>query len=112
MPLLTSAVSAMQYYRVAMILCNSGNKEEHAAEVCGLAISDGSDPVMVNSYGPICFSMSNVDSFTEADRAGARWLRAGEQRREIVSRLLCTQKKTGWSVQEIIDRLEREWLNA
>ena len=55
------AVAAMQYWHVAQILVtqdhgSAAELEAHARVICGLAMSADSDPVMVNSYGPICYS--------------------------------------------------------
>ncbi|OAL34976.1 hypothetical protein AYO20_05691 [Fonsecaea nubica] len=69
--------------------------EAHARTICGMAFSANSDPVVVNSYGPICYS--------------AQWLSRDDARRELVNRLLDSQKRTGWPVQHIIKKLNRNW---
>ncbi|KIW93781.1 uncharacterized protein Z519_05096 [Cladophialophora bantiana CBS 173.52] len=93
-------VAAMQYWHVAQILLglNSGNTvnfEAHARSICGMAFSAYSDPVIVNSYGPICYS--------------AQWLSRDDSRRELVDRLLDSQKRTGWPVENIIKKLKLCW---
>ncbi|OAL26837.1 hypothetical protein AYO22_04004 [Fonsecaea multimorphosa] len=93
-------VAAIQYWHVAQILLglNTGSEvdfEDHARTICGMAFSANSDPVVVNSYGPICYS--------------AQWLSGDEARREVVNHLLSSQKRTGWPVQAIIKKLKQSW---
>jgi hypothetical protein len=54
----------MQYWHVAKILLAAVTAEDvdfeaHARAICGIAFSASSDPVVVNSYGPICYSRSS-----------------------------------------------------
>ncbi|OQV08298.1 Fungal specific transcription factor domain-containing protein [Cladophialophora immunda] len=93
-------VAAMQYWHVAQILLDlhTGSPvdfEAHARAICGMAFSANSDPVVVNSYGPICYS--------------AQWLSRDDARRELVNHLLDSQKRTGWPVQAIIKKLKHSW---
>lgn len=56
---LTASVAALQYWHVAMILLTrekDNENEAHARAICGMAFSAASDSVVVNSYGPICYS--------------------------------------------------------
>ncbi len=112
---LTCVVAAIQYWHVASILlaCQKdpdSENEAHARAICGMAFSASSDSVVVNSYGPICYSkFSRNTGGQELTRVGARWLKRDEDRRELVNRLLDSQKRTGWPVQTIIRQLKHCW---
>ncbi|KAL2433476.1 hypothetical protein ABEF95_003337 [Exophiala dermatitidis] len=93
-------LAAMHYFHVANMVLNRSEAdpvelESRACEIYGLAFSANSDAVMVNAYGPISYS--------------AGWLTRGNDRCEVVSRLLDSQKRTGWTVQAIIKKLKERW---
>ncbi|KAJ9494375.1 hypothetical protein H2202_010158 [Exophiala xenobiotica] len=94
---------SMHYYYVAMCLVDVSNArparlEEYARLICGSTFTANNDPTMVNAYGPICYS--------------AKWLRRDDDRREVVNRLLASQRRTGWPVQTIVVRLKEQWLTG
>ncbi|KAG9775406.1 hypothetical protein KCU88_g5106, partial [Aureobasidium melanogenum] len=109
-------LAAMHYYHVATMVLNQSEAdpvelESHARAICGLAFSASSNAVMVNAYGPISYSMfpEKYGGDETNQKSGAGWLRRGDDRCEVVSRLLDSQKRTGWLVQAIIKKLKECW---
>ena len=88
-------VAALHYYHVASCMLEPDNRAFHAAEVAGLAISAESPMVWINAYGPICFT--------------GQYLTSGEQRRNVVTFLRSTEKRTGWNLGYIISQLRKKW---
>ena len=88
-------VAALHYYHVASCMLEPENRALHAAEVVGLAISAESPTVWINAYGPICFT--------------GQYLTSGEQRRNVVTFLRSTEKRTGWNLGYIISSLRKRW---
>lgn len=86
---------AVQYHHVARCLLQQDERPQLAADICGLAISSESAPIVVNSYGPISFC--------------ARWLRTTEEQQTLVDFLRSSERRTGWSVSSITSRLRRSW---
>lgn len=90
-----SNVAAHHYHNVIRCMVGDGIRSELAAEVCGLAMSSLSDPVVVNAYGPICFT--------------GQWLEKASQRNSLVKWLTESQKRTAWTMKPIIQRLRKAW---
>jgi hypothetical protein len=90
--------SALQYHHVARCLLSEEQRPDLAAEICGLAMSSESSPVVVNSYGPIAFA--------------AAWLPSAEEQQTLVDWLKSSEKRTGWSVSFLIRKLRRHWDNT
>lgn len=88
-------VAAMHYYHVGMCMLEPDSRVSSAAEIIGLAMCAESEPVIVNAYGPICFSSG--------------WIENGKQRQVLEGWLRSTQKKTGWSVDGLIAKLQQRW---
>jgi hypothetical protein len=86
---------AMQYHHVARCLLIPDERPLLAADVCGLAISSESAPLIVNSYGPISFC--------------AQWLETTEEQQTLVDFLRSSERRTGWSVAFIVSKLRRSW---
>ena len=87
--------AAMHYYHVACCMLEPENRALHAAEVVGLAMSAETPLVWVNAYGPICFT--------------SQYLTSGEQRRNVITFLRSTEKKTGWNLKYIVSTLREKW---
>lgn len=45
----------------------------------------------------------------ELTSAGCKWLMRDDDRRDIVNRLINSQKKTGWPVEQITAKLKCHW---
>ena len=88
-------VAAMQYYYVARCMLESEDRPALAAEIIGLSMYAESTPIIVNAYGPMCYS--------------GQYLTSGEQRQALISYLRSTERKTQWSVEFIISRLLEKW---
>jgi len=69
--------------------------ETNAAQLCGLAFTNGCAAVIVNSFGPMSFC--------------GRHRRSSALRSELVRRLIACEKETGWPVRRIINDLEQHW---
>lgn len=95
-----SQAAALHYYYVARcMLTNDINaRRVCATRVVGLAMFLRSDAVVVNAYGPLCFT--------------AKWIgdqAQGVRRRNLVKWLEASEKRTAWSVKVIVDKLEAAW---
>lgn len=86
---------AVQYHHVARCLLQPDERPSLAADICGLAMSSESAPIVVNSYGPICFT--------------AQWLRSTEEQQTLVDFLRSSERRTGWSVGFLITKLRQRW---
>jgi hypothetical protein len=86
---------AIQYHHVARCLLRPEERPLLAADICGLAISSDSAAIVVNSYGPICFT--------------AKWLSTTEEQQTLVDFLRSSERRTGWSVSLIITKLRQTW---
>ena len=88
-------VAAMHYYYVAKCMLESDNRPALAAEIIGLSMSAESASVIINAYGPMCYS--------------GQYLTSGEQRQGLIAYLRSTERKTQWSVGFIISKLKKKW---
>ena len=88
-------VAAHHYNKVIQCMLMDQNRAGLAAEICSLAMSSLSNAVVVNAYGPICFT--------------GQWLETASQRNALVKWLYDTQKRTAWSVNPIIEKLGKAW---
>lgn len=69
--------------------------ETCALEVCGLAFTAKSNPVLVNAFGPISYC--------------ARHIRVEASRQELLRCLAPCKKTVGWPVQRLMDDLQSRW---
>ncbi|KAG7114515.1 hypothetical protein HYQ46_011319 [Verticillium longisporum] len=69
--------------------------ETCALEVCGLAFTAKSQPVLVNAFGPISYC--------------ARHIRTEASRQELLRCLAPCKKTVGWPVQRLMDDLQSRW---
>ena len=93
--------------------------EAAALEVCGLAFTANSSPVIVNTFGPISFCKSGPFEspndvpvqrrLTGLEPEGARFVRGEAARNDIIRHLSASQRTTGWPVQRIVQSLQRYW---
>lgn len=100
-----SHVAIQQYHLVAesVLLQARGNDSSHvrdelehnAREVCALAFTSSTAPVIVNSFGPISFV--------------GRFLRTKALQEELVRRLQSYRKQTGWPIQRLVGDLQACW---
>lgn len=92
--------------------------EAAALEICGLAFTAHSSPVVVNAFGPISFCESDpFESYdvparhvlTRPEPEGGRFVRGEAAQNDIVRHLSACQKTTGWPVQRIVESLQVYW---
>ncbi len=88
-------VAAMHYYYVSRCMLEIDDRPALAAEIIGLSMSAESAPVIINAYGPMCYS--------------GQYLTSGEQRQSLIAYLQSTERKTQWSVGFIISKLKAKW---
>lgn len=90
-------VAAMHYLLViqCMFPTPRADRAMLAAKICGLAMSSSSDAVIVNAYGPICFT--------------ARWLSLETQKSELLKWLQTSKRSTAWGVDAIVQQLQLAW---
>lgn len=91
-------VAATQYHLVARCLLGSGDRASLVVDICGLVMNSESVPVVVNSYGIICYT--------------AQFLRSTEEQQTLVDFLRSTERKTGWPVASLVNRLRQRWDNT
>lgn len=87
--------AALHYHLVVQCMFASQDRDAIAAEMCGSTMSSLSTAVIVNAYGPICFT--------------CKWLTRQSQRHNLVRWLHETQKETAWTTKAIVEKLQAAW---
>lgn len=100
--------------------------ERCAVEICGIAFTANSPPVVVNCFGPIAFCQScpvclslclslcnSITSVPNApNRIGGPFIRDEAAQQELVRRLMACKRTIGWPVQRLVADLQLAWGEA
>ncbi|KAH8900013.1 hypothetical protein GQ53DRAFT_790522 [Thozetella sp. PMI_491] len=72
--------------------------EQYALDICGIAFTTNSAPVIVNFFGPIAYC--------------GRFIHGDASRQEVIRRLHSCKSTTGWPVNRLIKKLEEIWQSS
>lgn len=69
--------------------------ENCGLDLCGIAFTADTPPVLINAFGPIAFC--------------ARFIRDEGSQQEVIRRLMACKRSTGWPVQRLVSDLQVAW---